>query len=66
MKLVFATKAPVDVPPANWMVLVVTFPAFVTDWRVGVVPAGQFVPSARQICLLFTVLSIGRRASVVA
>jgi hypothetical protein len=41
-------KFPVDVPPLNWMSLVVTFPAFVTVWRLGVVPVGQFVPFARQ------------------
>ena len=43
------TKGPVEVPPANWMVLVVVLPAFVTDCRVGVVTTGQFVPSARQM-----------------
>jgi hypothetical protein len=29
-------KFPVEVPPANWMSLVVTFPRFVTDWSVSV------------------------------
>jgi hypothetical protein len=48
------TKFPVDVPPLNWMAFVVVLPAFVTVWRFGVVPLGQFVPFARQTATPFT------------
>ena len=42
------TKFPVEVPPANWIKLVVTFPCVVTCCKVGVAfPAGQFVPFAK-------------------
>jgi hypothetical protein len=47
-------KSLVDVPPANWMALVVVLPAFVTVWRLGVVPVGQFVPLARHTIDPFT------------
>ena len=47
-------NAPVDVPPANWMAFVVVFPAFVTVWKFGEVPDGQFVPLARQTFWPFT------------
>jgi hypothetical protein len=41
-------KPAVDVPPANWIALVVVLPTFVTCWRFGVVDvAGQLVPFAR-------------------
>ena len=39
----WSERAPVDVPPANWMAFVVTFPAFVTVWSVPVA-----VPSVTQ------------------
>lgn len=42
------TKFPVDVPPANWINCVVTFPCVVTCCKVGVAfPAGQLVPFAK-------------------
>jgi hypothetical protein len=41
-------KDAVDVPPPKTMAFVVVLPAFVTVWRFGVVPEGQFVPLARQ------------------
>lgn len=47
-------KSAVEVPPANWMALVVVLPAFVTVWRLGVVPVGQLVPLARQTIDPFT------------
>jgi hypothetical protein len=49
--LVLKTKSAVDVPPANWIAFVVVLPAFVTVWRLGVVPLGQFVPLARQTAM---------------
>lgn len=45
---VLKTKSAVEVPPANWIEFVVVLPAFVTVWRLGVVPVGQLVPLARQ------------------
>ena len=50
INVLLTVNNPVDVPPANWMVLVVVLPAFVTDWNVPLPPppGGQFVPSARQ------------------
>ncbi len=42
------TKAAVEVPPANTIEFVVVLPVFVTVWKFGVVPLGQFVPFARQ------------------
>lgn len=47
-------SAPVEVPPANWIVLVVIFPAFVTLCSVPPEDAIQFVPSARQTAWPFT------------
>ena len=41
-------KLPVEVPPANWIALVVVLPAFVTVWRLAAVPDGQLVPFERQ------------------
>jgi len=52
--LVLKTKFPVDVPPANWMAFVVVLPAFVTVWRLDVVPLGQLVPFARHTAMPFT------------
>jgi hypothetical protein len=47
-------KFPVEVPPANWIVLVVTLPTFVTCWNDGVVELGQLVPFERQTATPFT------------
>ncbi len=48
---VLNVKSAVEVPPANWMALVVVLPAFVTVWRFGVVPEGQLVPLARHTAI---------------
>ena len=40
----------------------VVFPVFVTVCKFGVVPDGQFVPSARQICFPFTCVPAGSDA----
>ena len=45
-----AVRFDVVIPPKTVMLFVVTLPAFVTVWRFGVVPLGQFVPFARQTC----------------
>jgi hypothetical protein len=45
---VWNTNPAVDVPPANWIVLVVALPLFVTVWNVGLDEAGQLVPFERQ------------------
>jgi hypothetical protein len=50
-------KFAVEVPPANWMSLVVEFPVFVTVWKFGVVPEGQFVPSWRHTDEPFTAMA---------
>ena len=49
-------KAPVDVPPLNTIELVVVFPEFVTVWKFGDVPLGQFVPFARQTAVPLTAM----------
>ena len=56
--VVLKTKSPVEVPPANWMAFVVVFPAFVTVWRLGVVPVGQLVPLARHTSWPFTYMTL--------
>jgi hypothetical protein len=48
LKLFVIANAPVDVPPANWIVFVVEFPALVTLWKFPVVEPGQFTPFERQ------------------
>jgi hypothetical protein len=51
-------KSAVDVPPANWMAFVVVLPLFVTDWKVGETPDGQFVPFARHTRWPVTKMSV--------
>ena len=62
--LVLKTKSAVEVPPANWIAFVVVLPAFVTVWRLGVVPVGQLVPLARHTAMPPT--KIAEEVTVVA
>lgn len=62
--LVLKTKSAVEVPPANWIEFVVVLPAFVTVWRLGVVPLGQLVPLAKHTAMPPT--KIAEEVTVVA
>ena len=47
------------------MALVVVLPELVTVWKLGEVPDGQLVPSARQTACPFTVVPAGNCATPV-